>query len=89
MSVWVALAVFAMVFLFSIFVLRVSGAWMMVFSDGPQVSAERQVNPLASSPRGWIENHEFWDLVDETNAGDDELDAEQAFWGSESNRDVG
>ena len=63
MSLWIALAVFATVILFSIFVLRTSGAWVLLFSNGLRVSAERHVNPLASSPRGWIENHEFWEIT--------------------------
>ena len=75
MSIWVACAVFGAVHLFSVYVLRTSGTWAVLFAPALRL-AERTPDPLAASPRGWIENHEFWELTDPEEPAD-----ETAFWG--------
>jgi hypothetical protein len=89
MWIWVAMAVFFVVSVFATYILRASGTWAILFAPKVVLEGESDHNPLASSPRGWIENHAFWDLVDDTDTDDADLDAEQEFWGAEAARDVG
>ena len=78
MTIWVACAVYGAVHLFSVYVLRSSGTWAVLFAPALRLS-ERTPDPLAESPRGWIENHEFWELTDHENPADE--NPESAFWG--------
>ena len=87
MSFWIALTVFATVHTFSGYLLRVSGTWAVLAAPTPLITNERHHNPLATSPKGWIENHAFWALSDTDD--DVEVDDEQAFWGARVSRHVG
>jgi hypothetical protein len=80
MTIWIACAVFGAVHVFSVYVLRSSGTWAVLFAPALQL-AERDPDPLTESPRGWIENHEFWELS-ESEAPAHET-PETAFWGGE------
>lgn len=81
MSIWIAGTVWCAVHVFSLYVLRASNTWNVLFAPVPRL-AERTPDPLAASPRGWIENHEFWDLDHQAPADDDE------FWGRAVDRSV-
>jgi hypothetical protein len=89
MSIWIASSVFATVIVFCVYVLRASGAWEVLFAPRLRFDLDRDHNPLASSPRGWIENHEFWNLVEEETDEEAEIDPAEVFWGTERTRDAG
>jgi hypothetical protein len=62
--------------------LKGSGVWADLFSPALALR-ERSPDPLRSAPRGWIENHAFWDLADDDSAEGQEPEADEdvVFWG--------
>ena len=82
MTIWIAISVYAVVHLFGAYVLRASGTWAVLFAPAMRLAVPGP-DPLASSPRGWIENHEFWDLADETETVEEQVD-DDPFWGRRS-----
>ncbi len=79
MTVEVALGVYVIVHVIGVYLLRASGAWEVLFAR-VLPAPDRTPDPLRVAPRGWIENHSFWDL--EPEAPDLDADAEVIFWGS-------
>lgn len=84
MTVQVAVGVYLVVHVVGVYLLRASGTWRVLFAPVLHLSPDKTPDPLRVSPRGWIENHSFWDF----GAGDeaDPGDTEQVFWGSPSRR---
>ncbi len=78
MTVEVAIGVYLIVHVLSVYLLRASGTWRVLFAR-ILPAPDRTPDPLRVAPRGWIENHSFWDLHP-TETGDD-TDAEVIFWG--------
>lgn len=86
MTVQVAVGVYLVVHVLSMYLLRASGTWRELFARVLHLAPDRTPDPLRVAPRGWIENHSFWDL-DDTPA-EPAADAEIAFWGTRR-RNVG
>lgn len=78
MTVQMAVGVFGVVSVLSMFLLRASGTWTVLFAPFLDLRPDRTPDPLRQAPRGWIENHSFWDLADDDSEAED---AEVAFWG--------
>ena len=81
MSVEVAVGVYAVVHTLSVYLLRASGVWQILFAPVLNLLPDETPDPLRVAPRGWIENHVFWDLGPEegdTTAADEEA----MFWGT-------
>ena len=78
MSMQVAVGAYLVVHLLSVYLLRASGVWRLLFAPFLDLSPDRSLDPLRQAPRGWIENHSFWDLAEDP---DEPEDAEVAFWG--------
>jgi hypothetical protein len=85
MTVQVAVGVFVVVHALSVYLLRASGVWKVLFTHVRNLAPDVTPDPLRVAPRGWIENHAFWDL-DEDDERADEDDAEVIFWGSRQRR---
>jgi hypothetical protein len=80
MSVWSAIVVYTTVHALGLYLLRASGTWDVIFAPRRPDNGSPVADPLRSSPTGWIENHEFWDLDDE--AGERPARSlGEAFWG--------
>lgn len=78
MTVQLAVGVFGVVSVLSMFLLRASGTWRVLFAPFLDLRPDRTPDPLRQSPRGWIENHLFWELGDDAPEAEDD---EVAFWG--------
>lgn len=78
MTVQLAVGVFSVVSMLSMFLLRASGTWRVLFAPFLDLRPDRTPDPLRQAPRGWIENHSFWDLGDDAAETEDD---EVAFWG--------
>lgn len=78
MTVQLAVGVFGVVSVLSMFLLRASGTWRVLFAPFLDLRPDRTPDPLRQAPRGWIENHSFWELGDDTPEAEDD---EVAFWG--------
>lgn len=87
MSPWLAFGVYLAVHGFGWSLLRSSGTWQVLFAADLRLDAAADPDPLAAAPRGWIENHTFWELEDEH--GDADGDMAEAFWGVEQEADAG
>ena len=85
MTVQVAVGVYAVVNVLSMVLLRSSGVWRVLFAPFLDLAPDRTPDPLRQAPRGWIENHSFWDLTEQPDAAEDD---EVAFWG-QRRRSVG
>lgn len=85
MTVEVAVGVFVIVHALSVYLLRASGVWKILFARVWNLAPDAAPDPLRVAPRGWIENHSFWDLA-EDEAESQEDDAELIFWGSRQRR---
>ncbi|MGI9624620.1 MAG: hypothetical protein ACR2PK_17440 [Acidimicrobiales bacterium] len=79
MSLQVAVGTYVVVHAMSVYLLRASGVWAILFGPILSLTPEKTHDPLRQAPRGWIENHAFWDLAEEAPP---EADAEVAFWGN-------
>ncbi len=80
MPIWIAFVVFAAVQLLSLYLLRASGTWQLLFGEMADVARAPTPDPLQDSDRDWIDNHEFWELHPDI---DGELaDEAAAFWGT-------
>ncbi len=79
MTVQVAVGVYAVVNVLSVVLLRSSGTWRVLFAPFLDLRPDRTPDPLRQAPRGWIENHSFWDMADDEP--DEVDDDEVAFWG--------
>ena len=51
-----------------------------LFAPFLDLAPDRTPDPLRQAPRGWIENHSFWDL-DDMRVVEEVEDDEVAFWG--------
>ena len=78
MTVQVAVGVYAVVHVLSVLLLRSSGTWRVLFAPFLDLRPDRTPDPLRQAPRGWIENHSFWDMAEEPAETEDD---EVAFWG--------
>lgn len=78
MSLQVAVGAYVVVHAMSVYLLRASGVWAILFGPVLNLMPEKSHDPLRQAPRGWIENHEFWELAEEAPPA---ADAEVAFWG--------
>lgn len=85
MTAQLAVGVFAVVHALSVYLLRASGAWQVLFTPVQDLRPDRTPDPLRAAPRGWIENHSFWDLS-EDDTEDEDTDAEVIFWGQRRSR---
>jgi hypothetical protein len=83
MTAQVAVGVFVVVHALSVYLLRASGTWSVLFAQVFDLRPDMTPDPLRAAPRGWIENHSFWDLPDER---EDTEDAEILFWGDRRSR---
>jgi len=86
MTVAVAVGVYLVVHALGVYLLRASGTWRVLFAPALELGPDKTPDPLQVAPRGWIENHSFWDLASPEAAPTD--DDEQVFWGGRK-RDVG
>lgn len=84
MTAQLAVGVFCVVHALSVYLLRASGAWRVLFSRVFDLAPDQTPDPLRVAPRGWIENHSFWELSEDE--ADDAPDAEVAFWGQRRSR---
>jgi hypothetical protein len=84
MTVQLAVGVFVVVHALSVYLLRASGVWRLLFARVFDLRPEATPDPLRAAPRGWIENHSFWDLAEPP--ADEADDAEIIFWGSRTKR---
>jgi len=83
MSIQIAVGVYLVVHVLSAYLLRASGVWQIVFGPSLDLLPDRTPDPLRVAPRGWIENHVFWDLTpDKPDTIDEDEDEEVIFWGS-------
>ena len=87
MTVGVAIGVYIVVHAIGVYLLRASGTWHVLFAPVLALSPDKTPDPLQVAPRGWIENHSFWDLASPPEETHSE-DAEQVFWGA-NKRDAG
>lgn len=80
MPIWIPFVVFAAVHLLSVYLLRASGTWQMLFGEVIDLARAPAVDPLQDEDRDWIDNHEFWELHPDI----DDLPADDAaaFWGT-------
>ena len=62
------LAVYGVVHLLALFVLRSSGVYSELFGFDSVILVDD--DRLRGEPGDWIENHEFWDLPDEAPANE-------------------
>lgn len=87
MTVQIAVGVYLVVHLVGVYLLRASGTWRVLFAPMLNLAPDKTPDPLRVAPRGWIENHSFWDLGSES---DDEVhepgDADQDFWSRRQRR---
>ncbi len=83
MSIWVPVVCSAVILIFSVSLLRVSGVWDQIFAPR-NLQPKKTFDPLVAAPRGWIENHVFWDNID--NDTKDESGASLDFWEDEPKR---
>ena len=81
MSIWVPIACSAVILIFSVSLLRVSGVWSQIFAPR-NLKPKQTFDPLVAAPLGWIENHVFWDNDDNENK--EEADISLDFWNEES-----
>ena len=81
MSIQVAVGAYLVVHVLSVYLLRASGVWRVLFAPFLDLAPDRTPDPLRQAPRGWIENHAFWDFGDEADEADETEDAEVVFWG--------
>ena len=79
MSVAVAVGAYCAVHALGVYLLRASDTWKVLFSRSIDLTPDKTSDPLRAAPRGWIENHSFWDLA---NAKPESTDDEQIFWGN-------
>ncbi len=80
MSIEVAIGVYLAVHVLSAYLLRASGVWKILFGPVLDLLPDRTPDPLRVAPRGWIENHAFWDLASDDD-NDEAADEEAIFWG--------
>ena len=82
MSLELAVGVYLIVHIASWYLLRVSGTWRVLFASTLDLAPDRTPDPLRAAPRGWIENHSFWDLgADEADDETEPKPDEHVFWG--------
>tara|TARA_B100000287_G_C20554414_1_gene749809 strand:- start:162 stop:422 length:261 start_codon:yes stop_codon:yes gene_type:complete len=81
MSIWVPIACSAVILIFSVSLLRASGVWTQIFAPR-DLRPKDTFDPLVAAPYGWIENHVFWDNVE--NEIQDAADISMDFWNEES-----
>ncbi len=81
MSIELAGAAYLAVHALGIYLLRASGTWRVLLAPVLPLAPDKTPDPLKVAPRGWIENHSFWDLPDGTDQTDAAEDDEQVFWG--------
>ncbi len=81
MSIWVPIACSAVILIFSVSLLRASGVWTQIFAPR-DLRPKDTFDPLIAAPYGWIENHVFWDNVE--NEIQDAADISMDFWNEES-----
>ncbi len=86
MTVQLAVGVFVVVHALSVYLLRASGTWTVLFARILDLRPDMTPDPLRAAPRGWIENHSFWDLPDPRDDSPEEEDAEILFWGDRQRR---
>ena len=79
MTVAVAVGVYVAVHAIGLYLLRASGTWRVLFARVLNLSPDKTPDPLQAAPRGWIENHAFWDLPSPESVSS--ADDEQVFWG--------
>ena len=84
MTAQLAVGVFCVVHVLSAYLLRASGVWQVLFARVFDLRPDQTPDPLRVAPRGWIENHSFWELTEDD--ADDDTDAEVAFWGARRSR---
>ncbi len=78
MSIELAAGVYVLVHVMGLYLLRASGTWRVLFTRVLDLAPSKTPDPLRVAPRGWIENHSFWDMApDET----EDQTEEQVFWG--------
>lgn len=78
MSFELAAGVYVLVHLMGVYLLRASGTWRVLFTPVFDLAPDKTPDPLRVAPRGWIENHSFWDMV--PDEAEDQTE-EQVFWG--------
>ncbi len=88
MSPLLAVAVYLVVHVVSGYMLRASGTWKVLFAPVLPAAPEATPDPLRVAPRGWIENHSFWDLHPDEDEAEQAQPDEDVFWGP-SHHDVG
>ncbi len=81
MSVQLAVGVYLAVHALGLYLLRASGTWRVLFAPMLPLAPDKTPDPLKVAPRGWIENHSFWDLPTQTDDDETPEDEEQVFWG--------
>lgn len=89
MSVQIALGVYLVVHALGVYMLRASGTWQVLFAGDLALQPDKTPDPLRVAPRGWIENHTFWDDFETEVEAPAQADPERVFWGSGRERDVG
>ena len=81
MTIQVAFGVYLVVHALGVYMLRASGTWQVLFAASLDLQPDKTPDPLKVAPRGWIENHTFWDDFDATETTPAEDDHERVFWG--------
>ena len=80
MPLWIVLAVFVAVHSLSLYLLRASGTWRVLFGEAVDLARAPADDPLQHEDREWIDNHAFWELHPDID--DDAADEAAAFWGT-------
>jgi len=82
MPIWIAFVVFAAVHLLSLYLLRASGTWELLFGEHVETRSGAEADPLLDADGDWIDNHSFWTLDADPDEGPADADDATAFWGT-------